>query len=467
MQDIRKPYTRSRSSEDLHARLERFQSGRKTDYNYDDEEPVRIPVRGVGSSSSRPQTRRRNPDYEEDLDWQDENPYRGEVRSVRPIVKRKNYRTKPSSFLFGALLFLFFLGAGLYTFIFDSATITVVPKYRDVQDFSKVITFSKDNTSSSSVPFVVETTSLSKSKVLTQSESRKVETKASGKITIYNNYDDTPQRLIKNTRFESSGGKIYRINESVEVPGKKGSTPGSIEVMVYADATGAEYNVASTEFTIPGFKGTPRYDNFYAKTSGAITGGASGTKSLVSLADINAAKDSLALELEKEIKTELSKIQKDGYVAMLDAAQIVYSDNEEELLNGGGEIYKVTATGYLMMASSRALASAVASSVVGYNKEPVSLGYLDQVDFTRRDSQGIVNATSVPILVEGDPRVVWVVDKESIQDMVVGQDTDDFKILMKSVDSIESAEMRFSPMWLSSFPSSKEKISVLESLPKR
>ena len=60
-----------------------------------------------------------------------------------------------------------------------------------------------------------------------------------------------------------------------------------------------------------------------------------------------------------------------------------------------------------------------------------------------------------------------MVDKDAIKTMVLGRDTDEFKVLMKSIASIESAEIRFSPMWLPSFPGKNEKIAVEESLPKR
>lgn len=42
---------------------------------------------------------------------------------------------------------------------------------------------------------------------------------------------------------------------------------------MYADGYGTEYNSAETDFTIPGFKGTPREKSFYARSKGTITSG--------------------------------------------------------------------------------------------------------------------------------------------------------------------------------------------------
>ena len=89
-----------------------------------------------------------------------------------------------------------------------------------------------------------------------------VSKKASGTVVIYNNYNSSSQRLIKNTRFETPEGLIFRVSDSVTVPGKKGSTPGSVEATIVADEPGDKYNVGLKDFTIPGFKGDPRYATF-------------------------------------------------------------------------------------------------------------------------------------------------------------------------------------------------------------
>jgi hypothetical protein len=468
MQDIRKPYTRSRSSNDLQSRVEQFEASRyRRDSEYDDE-PVRIPVkkprRDIDGMDMYP---KRRDDYLYEEDYDDEG-------RQEPLQRRSSDRPriKQGKSAFGTLAFIgttvvLAVGVALYTYVFDSATITIVPKHQDVNDISKVILFSKDGNDQNGVPFSVQTTSLSKSKTLTYSESRKVEAKASGKIIIYNNYDSSPQKLIKNTRFESAKGKIYRINQSVDVPGKKGDTPGSLEVTVYADSNGAEYNIVDTTFTIPGFKGTPRETAFYAKSKGSITGGSSGTASAVSLADLNAAKDSLALELSKELQTEIKNIKKDGTIPMYSAFEVTYEDNESEVLSGQTATYKVTGTANVMMANGSKLAEAIAKNLGDYDGAPVRLAFTDSLSYTRKQSEHINGSSTLSILVEGKPRIIWETDADAIKEMVKGKDRDEFKPLMKSVNSIESAEIRFSPMWLSHFPSELSKLVVIESLPKR
>jgi hypothetical protein len=49
--------------------------------------------------------------------------------------------------------------------------------------------------------------------------------------------------------------------------------PGTIEATVIADQSGSEYNIAPSDFSIPGFQGTPKYAKFSAKSSTAMSGG--------------------------------------------------------------------------------------------------------------------------------------------------------------------------------------------------
>jgi hypothetical protein len=475
MQDIRKPYSRSKSdrAREISSRVEEFEH-----HTYEDEaendEPVHIPVRrsfkerrNIDKMDMYPSQGRRSSDHSEFAAAGRRETDGVVYRDPRTRYERKRQSTGTLAFI--GVLLLLIIGGGLLTFVFNRATITIVPKHVDLTDFSKPITFVATNATNTpdAVLFTVATTSISKSKTLTPSETKSITAKASGKIVIYNNYSSDSVRLIKNTRFESSAGKIYRINQSVTVPGKSGNTPGNISVTVYADSVGADYNTAPTDFTIPGFKGSPQYTTVYGRSDGAITGGASGNASLVSLSDINAAKDELALELAQEVKDKLSQQKVPGSVGLYSAIDITYDDNESALLAGTTSTYQVTATGYLMFANGDQLAHVAAEATRDYKDQPVRLDYTDQLTYARKDTDRIATNQSMVILVQGAPRVVFLTDTAALKSLVAGKKRAEFTSLMKSINSIEGAEISFSPLWLSTFPDDTSKISVVESLPKR
>ncbi|MCX6756695.1 MAG: hypothetical protein NTW35_00870 [Candidatus Nomurabacteria bacterium] len=482
MQDIRKPYSHSRSNRDIPKRVEEFERHEEVE-EIDDRDAVLIPTktfknrrsldsmemypRRANESMQEISSKRERVEIDREPDTDPYTPFTG--------VKRRKSDNSFGTWMFIITTIVIIVGAGLFTFVFNSAKITYIPKFKDVE-VSKTFLFSRSATSTlPTISYIIATTTKSETKVLAPSETKKIESKASGIITVYNNFDSNPQKLIKNTRFESGGGKIYRINQSVTVPGKKGDTPGSIDVTLYADSYGAEYNIGTgtkdiklRDFTIPGFKGSARYTGFYGRLVGVIKGGAGGNMSLVSQSDLNGAKDGLAVELEKSLKEELSKVTREGTVPMYNTISVSFSDNETEVMSGLTSTYEVTATGYLMLAKESELASMIATETMrDYSDQPVKLAYANELVFTTKKDAIPYSDNSLDVLVEGKPRVVLVADTEDLKLKFLGKNRSDAPSIIQTLPSIAQIEMSFFPIWLSTIPTNKEHVSLLESLPKR
>jgi len=137
--------------------------------------------------------------------------------------------------------------------------------------------------------------------------------KARGVISIYNEYGKSPQALVATTRFLTSDGKLFRLIRGVIVPGMTEvdgkMEPGVIEAEVIADEPGEEYNIGPSDFSIPGFKGSPKYGKFYARSFQSMAGGGSAESriTIVSQEDIDLAKSKTESALEDKIKEEIKK----------------------------------------------------------------------------------------------------------------------------------------------------------------
>ncbi len=444
MQDIKKPHSRSKSDNDINSRVEQFEKRsyllkKEREEERSDEKYNKIPIK----------INKKN-------------------RSDSIHIRRKS-GTSFGTWVFIGFVLLLVTIVCLLSFVFNSATITYKPKYSDIDlnNQNKNFTFNLQGTTGA-VHFVIATTTITKTQVLPLSESKAVQSKASGKIIVYNKFDSSPQKLIKNTRFESSAGKIYRINQSITIPGKNGDTPGSVEVTVYADSYGSDYNSDPTDFTIPGFKGSPRYTGFFARSDGALTGGASGNASIASQTDINSAKDELALELTQELKTALKKTTMNGYLGLYDNIQVKFADNEADLKVGNASTYQVTATGILMFVDKKELATEIAKTLPTerYTNEDVRLDNSDKLKFSLKDSADIESTNSIDVLVEGNPRIVWTTNVEILKQKLIGHNKADFTKVMHDTSSIDSAEINFSPLWLSTFPGAENKIKFVEQIGK-
>ena len=185
--------------------------------------------------------------------------------------KKKISMTKNWFFwiLVGVLVLAAFAGILLST-LFAGVTVSVTPKSAVVTPPATMV--AQVNAPVGVLPYQVVSASRTASTTVKASGSTQVSKSASGVITIYNNYSTSPQALVATTRFAAPNGNIYRIKKDVTVPGATKAadgtlTPGTVTATVYADAPGATYNLGQTQFTIPGFKGSPQYTKFYAKLS--------------------------------------------------------------------------------------------------------------------------------------------------------------------------------------------------------
>ncbi len=164
--------------------------------------------------------------------------------------------------------------------------------------------------------------------------------KARGLITVYNEYGKNSQPLVATTRFLTPEGKLFRLVKGVTVPGiteVDGKTePGAIEAEVVADGSGKEYNIGPSDFSIPGFEGSPKYDKFYARSSDSMMGGGSEESGIVvvSQEDIDSAKKKLESTLENKIKESIKNEAGSDKVILDDAVERNVSESGSSVEKG-------------------------------------------------------------------------------------------------------------------------------------
>ncbi|MBI3634254.1 MAG: hypothetical protein HY228_01395 [Candidatus Yonathbacteria bacterium] len=226
-------------------------------------------------------------------------------KEERDISKTPSNKGKHFSILFFIIVSILGLGFFVANY-FSFVTISVVPFIQKTHIENEFTAVNESGAEEGALVFQFMSFTEDESRDVSATIERNIQKKAGGKVIIYNSYNNQSQRLIKNTRLESSDKKIFRIDGSVVVPGTKvvgGKVieSGSVEALVYADAPGEEYNIGLADFTIPGFKGDPRYTKFTArsKKDSPITGGFSGTVRVATDEDIAKAQTDLKDELKR------------------------------------------------------------------------------------------------------------------------------------------------------------------------
>jgi len=347
---------------------------------------------------------------------------------------------------------------------FAGATITVIPKKLTVPMEQKISTLKQPL--NGELPFAIMKITLEETREVPATGEKTVTSKASGKIYVYNT-QSTAQRLIKNTRFQNPTGKIYRINDSIIVP--KATTknvPGSIEVTVYADEAGPDFNSDPTDFTVPGLKGSAIYEKVYARSKGPLSGGESGTIKSVSDLDLKQASEDLRVQLETKLRNKArgdltpSQVGYDkGMVINLGTAALSQKDSSTP----DKAVVAQTGTLYFVTFDRNELTRAIAHSLVPtYNGEGVHIENLDSLKFEMAPISGkeLWSSQSLDVLLSGNPTLEWDVDANQIKQAVLGIPKGSFNSILIKFATIESAKATIHPVWKRSFPTNENDLNI-------
>lgn len=140
--------------------------------------------------------------------------------------------------------------------------------------------------------------------------------KAKGTLTLYNSWDTSTQVIAAGTSFKSNDGKVFKNPSAISIPGASvglsqgqvSTTPGKATVNIEAMEPGEEYNGASGHFTITSIA-PEKQSKIYAETNQPISGGKNIVVDVVSVGDLENAKEKLKQEI---IKSASEKINNEG-----------------------------------------------------------------------------------------------------------------------------------------------------------
>lgn len=342
-------------------------------------------------------------------------------------------------------------------FYFSVAKVEVIPSTVSAAVQSS---FTADK-SVGTLPFEIITAQKIASQSVKSSGSKTVNSSASGNITVYNTQAKA-QKLITNTRFATPAGLIFRIRSAITIPGGSSAKPGSITTKVYADKTGGSYNVGPTSFTVPGFAGTPQETMVYARSTGAMTGGASGSvpivDSVIEEQARSALKTALAPDLLENIKTQIPS----GYVLVPGAMETIYEglDSSPSSTTGMVEV-KEHGTATAVIFPNSALAKGIAYSVagLGYQGEPITLASTDSLLLASANIPD-TDADTFSFTIAGTASLTYTVDESRISAAVAGKTRSAAEVALTNYPEVKRAFIVLRPFWRQTFPQDPSSISV-------
>lgn len=386
--------------------------------------------------------------------------------AAAPRVKRPGNRKATILLIMGAVAILAIGFAA--SLVFGGAVLEVQPK-------QKAVTVQADFTAyaapqAGQLGYELLTLEATGERQVTASGTEEVSEQAEGTVTIYNAYSDTTQRLIKNTRFESSDGHIFRIFESVEIPGRTAAAdgtivPGSVTARVFADAPGEEYNIGPTRFVVPGLRDTDQFDGIYAESSESFSGGFEGERYIIDDAELATVQASLHEELQQALRTRLQSERPAGFILFDDAIRFEFTTLPTAAI--GENLATVKEQGKLVVPIFKEdeFASYIAeNTIAGFEHEPVKIVDPTTLNWSYRGATTsdtvLSGASSIEFALSGDTRIVWQFNEDRLRTDLAGAAKTALPTILAAYPAIEKAEAIIKPFWKQSFPENKEEITL-------
>ncbi len=294
---------------------------------------------------------------------------------------------------------------------------------------------------------------------------KEIARKAEGKIMVYNAYSSEPQPLVKNTRFETSDGKIYRIEKSITIPGTKvvegKIAAGEIEAAVYADKPGEEYNIGLTDFTIPGLKGSAKYEKIYGRSKTEIKGGFVGQAPVLNESDISGLKNSLREKIKDYLLKSAANPKPEEFMLYNDAKKITFEENKNTPKPGDQSDLlemeeKGTFYGFLLKKSD--ISAALAEKYMNSEIAPlVTLANPEELELELKN----YTENSASFLLKGKAVFIWKIDANKIKSELAAGKDDPNSVFGRFSPAIDKARITYKPSWWPFIPKDISRIHII------
>lgn len=377
------------------------------------------------------------------------------MRIVDEPTRKQKRRNKAIWFVaILSIVILFFV----ITSVLGKAIITISPK---VVSFNvpQNITASK-NPQANQVGYSEVTLSLTDSIFIKGSSQQKVSTKATGKIIVYNN-TVSAQKLVSGTRLTTSDGIIFTLDKTVTVPARSikagTTTPGSTAGSVTASSTGEKYNVGLADLNILAFQGSPKFDQIFARTKTAISGGEEGTIAVVDKTLMDTSNQNLDQKIVQELVSKVSKQLPEKFVIPEGAYKITFGTSSP-VLNQDGATIKTTGTIDAFALDAKSILDNVAAN--GGQKDTLGTDSVKIINSNVKSLSFSQINDSLSISLSGNLTLETVIDPAIILKTAGGLGRRDALTALDDLPGVDSSTVAFNPMWKLSVPEDTTKVEI-------
>ena len=372
--------------------------------------------------------------------------YQGENRIIKP-----SYRNIIIIFVILAII----LVMAIMYFSLSQAIITLTPEYekQNVGFAVQIINAEINDSTNQQISGLVKEVIIENTKNFEAGEITTTESKASGQLTVFNDYSDA-QPLIAKTRFESPNGLIFRLPAGVTVPAKS-----TLEITVIAEEEGEAYEVEPGDFTLPA-PSEWRKQYVYAKSTEKFKRGQV-TNNIINQETIDQATLTLSNELKKQALNQINN-ELTGNQSIIEdfltievfkySVSVKPPSNEDTFEISLGLVVKALVTD-LNLLKEKAIASLPSMYIT-----KGTLTKIDNDSFTYEITLLDNNSENLVAQVKGE-YILSTANVEINKSELKGLSKEEAIIYLENLNDVTKAEIRL-PFWSKLIPSLEDHINI-------
>ena len=386
----------------------------------------------------------------------------------RRVSKSRTMRVVIRSSIF--VLIIIVISFVISSTVFSSSDIRIVLREDVVNVEGTVISSSDISASSDAIPYFYTKEVIEEDVVVIPADQMEnVNVNATGIATLVNNLTEESIRLRVGTRLQAENGLIFRIPTATVLPGissAQGETiPGMIQVEVYADEPGEEYNISDGIFVLPGFREageTSYFENVTAILTSPLTGGYSGTRFSIDDSTLEGSVNSLRNRLEIKAKEQIGDLVPEGSFFIEEETELEFVSVEREDDTGENSVIlteRVIARGIYLKQEDLAQLFASESSIDS-DTLPNRITCSDELSITSTDTDS-ENSGTMEFSYNGSLCLGWELDEEGLRNALSGIAEENAQNVFDTYDAIESARIDISPSFKNKLPENPDRINII------
>jgi len=289
-----------------------------------------------------------------------------------------------------------------------------------------------------------------------------METKAYGKVKIVNRGNEFT--LIPNTRFVSEDGKVFRTKDKVKIPAGTEEKPTVVEVEVFAQEPGSEYNIGPSKFKIPGLAGSEIEKKIEVFSENSFTGGGKNLVKIPTLEEYNEAQR----EFDKDSRNYIENYIKNNFkdVTFPDEAKIISITIEkiepQDIKNITASLDELKIYGNAKIIALGYRESDLLNMIKDLEVKMIKEGYqIDNVEIAKKELKEInLSSGKGKISVEGTIYVKPIFNETEFKKSLASKDINQVYDILKTKEGIKEAKIIVWPFWVKKIPQDINKIKV-------